>query len=140
MFGNKMDKIAMLADKNDAVKLLGMLNDKDEKVVLAPIDALGRCNGDDAFNALVPLVLTPAPMRAHAVLALGKMGLPKGPHLPAASAGSRKRAKCANHGPTALQRAGCQAVTVFLTKATACLNGQRGFLFVFVSKRSKIVT
>ena len=30
MFGNKMDKIAKLADKNDAVKLLGMLNDKDE--------------------------------------------------------------------------------------------------------------
>ena len=29
MFGNKMDKIAKLADKNDAVKLLGMLNDKD---------------------------------------------------------------------------------------------------------------
>ena len=24
MFGNKMDKIAKLADKNDAVKLLGM--------------------------------------------------------------------------------------------------------------------
>ena len=42
MFGNKMDKIAKLADKNDAVKLLGMLNDKDEKVVLAAIDALGR--------------------------------------------------------------------------------------------------
>ena len=78
MFGNKMDKIAKLADKNDAVKLLGMLNDKDEKVVLAAIDALGRCNGDDAFNALVPLVHNDnADVRTHAVLALGKMGLPK---------------------------------------------------------------
>ena len=78
MFGNKMDKIAKLADKNDALKLLGMLNDKDEKVVLAAIDALGRCNGDDAFNALVPLVHNASPdVRTHAVLALGKMGLPK---------------------------------------------------------------
>ena len=78
MFGNKMDKIAKLADKNDALKLLGMLNDKDEKVVLAAIDALGRCNGDDAFNALVPLVHNDnADVRTHAVLALGKMGLPK---------------------------------------------------------------
>ena len=66
MFGNKMDKIARLADKNDAVKLLGMLNDKDEKVVLAAIDAL------------VPLVHNDnADVRTHAVLALGKMGLPK---------------------------------------------------------------
>ena len=52
MFGNKMDKIAKLADKNDAVKLLGMLNDKDEKVVLAAIDALGQCSGEEAFNTL----------------------------------------------------------------------------------------
>ena len=91
MFGNKMDKIAKLADKNDAVKLLGMLNDKDEKVVLAAIDALGRCNGDDAFNALVPLVHNAsADVRTHA-----------------------------GHRP---QRAGCQAVTVFPTKA-ACRSG-----------------
>lgn len=91
MFGNKMDKIAKLADKNDAVKLLGMLNDKDEKVVLAAIDALGRCSGDDAFNALVPLVHNDnADVRAHAVLALGQDGSAEGPYLPAASAGGRK--------------------------------------------------
>ena len=87
MFGNKMDKIAKLADKNDAVKLLGMLNDKDEKVVLAAIDALGRCNGDDAFNAGAAGSQRQRrrshPRRAGA----GQNGAAQGPHLPAASAG-----------------------------------------------------
>ena len=123
MFGNKMDKIAKLADKNDALKLLGMLNDKDEKVVLAAIDALGRCNGDDAFNALVPLVHNDnADVRTHAVLALGKMGLPKARTFLLHPAGSRKEPRSARSHGHRPQRAGCQAVTVFPTKA-ACRSG-----------------
>ena len=81
MFGNKMDKIAKLADKNDAVKLLGMLNDKDEKVVLAAIDALGRCSGGETQRVLLRDACGVhghnLRVRTHAVLALGKMGLPK---------------------------------------------------------------
>ena len=78
LFGNKFEKIAKLAEKGEEEKLVSFVNDKHEDVHLAAIDALGRCSGDDAFNALVPLVHNDnADVRTHAVLALGKMGLPK---------------------------------------------------------------
>ena len=78
MFGSKIGKIGKMIEKNDAEKLEKLLKDKDMEVVLAAIDGLGQCTGDTAFNALVPLILSPdAQVRAHAVKALGVMGLPK---------------------------------------------------------------
>lgn len=78
MFGNKLSKIDKMVEKNQAEKLEALLNDKDETVVFAAIDALGRCTGDVAFNALVPLVHSPnAQVRAHSISALGVMGIPK---------------------------------------------------------------
>jgi len=78
MFGNKLGKIDKMVAKNQAEKLEALLNDKDSTVVLAAVDGLGRCTGDAAFNALVPLVHHPdAQVRAHAITALGVMGVPK---------------------------------------------------------------
>lgn len=78
MFGSKLGKIDGMVKKNQAEKLEKMLQDKNMDVVLAAIDGLGRCTGDTAFNALVPLILSPdASVRTHAVQALGTMGLPK---------------------------------------------------------------
>jgi len=78
MFGSKLGKIGKLVDKNNAEKLEALLKDKDMEVVLAAIDGLGKCTGDVAFNALVPLLLSDdAQVRAHAAKALGQMGLPK---------------------------------------------------------------
>lgn len=78
MFGNKLSKIPKMIEKNQAEKLTDLLRDRDENVVLAAIDGLGQCTGDVAFNSLVPLVRAEnAAVREHAILALGKMGLPK---------------------------------------------------------------
>ena len=78
MFGNKLGKIEKMVSKNQPEKLEGLLKDKDLNVVLAAIDGLGKCTGDVAFNALVPLILSPdVQVRVHAVDALGTMGLPK---------------------------------------------------------------
>ena len=78
MFGNKISKIGKMIEKNQVEKLESLLKDKNMDVVLAAIDGLGQCTGDTAFNALVPLILSPdAQVRTHAVKALGVMGLPK---------------------------------------------------------------
>lgn len=78
MFGSKLNKIPKMVEKNQAEKLEALLNDKDMNVVLAAVDGLGKCTGDVAFNALVPLVHhSDAQVRAHAALALGTMGIPK---------------------------------------------------------------
>lgn len=78
MFGNKLNKIPKMVEKNQADKLTALLNDHDENVVLAAIDGLGQCTGDVPFNSLVPLVRAQsAAVRQHAVQALGRMGLPK---------------------------------------------------------------
>jgi len=78
MFGSKLSKIPKMAEKNQAEKLTALLNDKDENVVYAAIEALGSCTGDVAFNSLVPLVRNEnAQVRIKAATALGKMGLPK---------------------------------------------------------------
>lgn len=78
MFGNKLGKVEKLVQKGDETKLAALLGDKDEAVCFAAIDGLGACKGDVAFNALVPLLNNnKAEVRAHAVRALGHMGLPK---------------------------------------------------------------
>lgn len=78
MFGNKLSKIPKMMEKNQAEKLEKLLGDKDEQVKLAAIDALGKCTGDVAFNALVPLLNSPsAEVRIRSAKALGAMGLPK---------------------------------------------------------------
>ena len=78
MFGSKISKIGKMIEKNQVEKLESLLKDKNMDVVLAAIDGLGQCTGDTAFNALVPLILSPdAQVRTHAVKALGVMGLPK---------------------------------------------------------------
>lgn len=79
LFGNKMDKIAKLAEKGDAAKIAALVGDKKMDVCLAAIDALGKCKGDDPFNALVPLLHSQnADVRAHAASALGALGDPRG--------------------------------------------------------------
>ena len=78
MFGNKLNKISKMIEKNQAEKLEQLLKNKDQTLVLAAIDGLGQCTGDTAFNALVPLILsTDVQVRIHAIKALGVMGLPK---------------------------------------------------------------
>ena len=78
MFGNKFSKIEKMVEKNQGEKLEALLKDKDEAVVLAAIDGLGKCTGDVPFNALVPLVHDPnAQVRIHAIGALGVMGVSK---------------------------------------------------------------
>ncbi len=74
LFGNKLEKIAKLAEKGNAEKLASYLTDKHDDVRLAAIDALGRCHDDIAFNALVPLVHnSDKTTRIHAVEALSAM-------------------------------------------------------------------
>lgn len=78
MFGNKTNKIPKMVERNQSDKLAALLKDKKLDVVLAAIDGLGQCTGDVAFNALVPLLLSPdAQVRIHAINALGMMGEPK---------------------------------------------------------------
>ena len=78
MFGNKLEKIEKLAAKGDAAKIAEYVNDKHDDVRMAAIDALGKCQGDDAFNALVPLVHGgDVEQRKHAALALGSMNVPR---------------------------------------------------------------
>ena len=78
LFGNKFEKLAKLAEKGEEEKLVSFVNDKHEDVHLAAIDALGRCSGDVAFNALVPLVHSPDKQtRIHAAGALCAMNDPK---------------------------------------------------------------
>lgn len=78
LFGNKFEKIARLAEKGEEEKLVSFVNDKHEDVHLAAIDALGRCSGDVAFNALVPLVHSADKQtRIHAAGALCAMNDPK---------------------------------------------------------------
>ena len=75
LFGNKMDKIAKLAEKGDAVKLAALVGDKKMDVCLAAIDALGTCAGEESYNALVPLVhAADADVRVHAIGALAASG------------------------------------------------------------------
>ena len=78
LFGNKMDKIEKLAQKGQEEKLVEFLKDKKEDVRLAAIDALGKCTGDVAFNALVPLVHNEDPaVRIRTAAALSNMKQPR---------------------------------------------------------------
>ncbi|MGI6671616.1 MAG: HEAT repeat domain-containing protein [Christensenellales bacterium] len=75
MFGSKASKIEKYVAKNKPQKIIPLLNNKDESVVLQAIEALGRCRDEDAFNVLVPLVHNGNEKVRHAaVLALGNTG------------------------------------------------------------------
>lgn len=80
MFGNAIDKLAKLAGKNNVAKILSIMEkSKDDKTILACIDTLGKCKGDEAFNGLVPLIRSAsAEVRKHAAEALGALGQPRG--------------------------------------------------------------
>lgn len=78
MFGNKLAKIEKLAQKGNAEKLKGLVNDKKEDVRLAAIDALGRCSDEVAFNTLTTLINSPdAQTRIHVVKAMAETKQPK---------------------------------------------------------------
>ncbi len=78
MFCSKLSKIEKYATKDQPLKIIPMLNDKDEGTVLAAIEALGRSRQEEAFNALVPLVHSPnEKIRTAAALALGQTGRAK---------------------------------------------------------------
>lgn len=77
MFGDKLKKVEKLAAKKKSDALAGMTNDKDAKVRLAAIAALGSCADDAAYNALIPLVHNDdAAVRTAAIKALGQLGRP----------------------------------------------------------------
>lgn len=79
MFGNKLEKIEKLATKGKADALIALTSDKSEEVRLAAVRGLGRCDSDDAYNALVPLVhASNAAMRIAAINALADMKRPSG--------------------------------------------------------------
>ena len=78
LFGSKLDTIEKLAQKGNAEKLKGMVNDKKPEVRLAAIDALGRCSDEVAFNTLTTLINAPdAETRIHVVRALAATKQPK---------------------------------------------------------------
>lgn len=78
MFGNKLTKIAKYVSKDKPDKIVPMLNSKDESIVLAAIEGLGRCRQEDAFNALVPMIHSAdEQVRRAAALALGATGRAK---------------------------------------------------------------
>jgi len=76
MFGNPIKKIEKLAEKKNAEKLAAFTENKKKPVRIAALDALGTCDKcDEAYNALVTCVHdADAEIRAHAILALGKLG------------------------------------------------------------------
>jgi len=79
MFGNKLAKVEKLVAKGKADALIPLTADKSEEVRLAAVRGLGRCDDDNAFNALVPLVhASEASMRVAAISALADMGRPTG--------------------------------------------------------------
>lgn len=78
MFGSKVSKLEKYVAKNKPKKIIPLLNNKDESVVLKAIEALGRCRDEDAFNVLVPLIRHDHEKIRHAaVLALGNTGRDK---------------------------------------------------------------
>ena len=77
MFGNKLAKVEKLISKGKADALISLTADKNEEVRLAAVRGLGRCDDDNAYNALVPLVHAPeASMRIASITALADMNRP----------------------------------------------------------------
>lgn len=75
MFGISVEKIAKLAEKNNADKLTKLAEDKNEEIKLAAIEALGQCSSDVAYNSLVSLLHDANPKaRGTAALALHRYG------------------------------------------------------------------
>lgn len=78
MFESKTDKIKKLAEKKKAAKINGFLNDRSKEVVIAAIEGLGACGGEDAVNGLVPMLRsTDASIRIATANAMGNMGDPR---------------------------------------------------------------
>ncbi|HML48262.1 MAG TPA: HEAT repeat domain-containing protein [Clostridia bacterium] len=78
MFGSKTDKIKGLAEKKKGGKIAGFLNDRSKEVVMAAIEGLGACGGEDAVNGLVPLLRsTDAAIRIATANAMATMGDPR---------------------------------------------------------------
>jgi HEAT repeat protein len=79
MFESKTEKINKLVEKKKAEKIIPFLNDRDGAVALAAIAGLGKAGGDDAYNALIPLLRSNnAAARAAAAQALGELGASQG--------------------------------------------------------------
>lgn len=78
MFGSKTDKIKKLAEKKNGAKISGFLNDHNKEVVVAAIEGLGACGGEDAVNGLVPMMRSADPaIRIATANAMANMGDPR---------------------------------------------------------------
>lgn len=75
MFGDKMGKIDKLVAKKKVEPLISLANDKQEDVRLAAIAGLGKCDVDEAYNALVPMLRESSPsVRIASAKALATLG------------------------------------------------------------------
>ena len=72
---SKLEKVEKAVEKGKEAALIKLAHDKDEEVKLAAIAGKGKVGRDDAFNAIVPDMLTDddPKVRAAAALALGEM-------------------------------------------------------------------
>jgi len=75
LFGSKESKIEKCIAKKNAGPVIKMVYDKDDKVAMQAIAALGKIGGDDGYNVLIALIREKnAKVRAAAVTALGELG------------------------------------------------------------------
>ena len=75
LFGSKESKIEKCIAKKNAGPVIKMVYDKDDKVAMQAIEALGKIGGDDGYNVLIALIRDKnAKVRAAAVTALGELG------------------------------------------------------------------
>lgn len=78
LFGSKESKIEKAVAKKNGDALVKMLNDKDIKVIMQVIEAMGKVGGDACYNALISLLRSPSSdVRVAATSALGVSGDPK---------------------------------------------------------------
>lgn len=75
IFGNKLNKVEKCVEKKKVAALINLSGEKDIAVSTAAIRGLGRCGGDEAYNALIPFLRdSKAEKRAAAANALGMLG------------------------------------------------------------------
>lgn len=71
----KFEKFEKLAAKGKGAAIARFIKSKDTEVVMDAINALGKCGGEDAINALTGLANGAAkPLRIAAIKALGGCG------------------------------------------------------------------
>ena len=69
--GNKVEKVEKLVAKKNVKGLSALLTSKDPAVLEAAVRGLGQCDGDDAYNGIVPFVRNANPaLRIAAVEAM----------------------------------------------------------------------